>query len=241
MCSKAKVHWLRRRQDTLEKQCHPRNTPWCALESQGCCDSWFQGWGTIAPRGGGVSPFFQPPPPPKGVGLFCRGANFSKHGNDSGTYVKDTLVPGHFRLFSVTAPHQGLPLPYNGKSSLLRVCVKSPRNMPVHVPLCGRHIWQKNKNPILPRRCHKVTAQKSPFFVKPPPPPGFGGLMRPPPPLLAVQFSTRPATPGRTAGRKKLSVLASLLHGPTTHPQQCTRSSYPQSSSAFRTPTMAPQ
>ena len=26
---------------------------------------------------------------------------------------KDTLVPGHFRLFSVKVPYQGLPLPYN--------------------------------------------------------------------------------------------------------------------------------
>ena len=35
---------------------------------------------------------------------------------------EDTLVPGHFRLFIVTAPHQGLPLPHDEKSGLLRVC-----------------------------------------------------------------------------------------------------------------------
>ena len=46
------------------------------------------GWGKIAPPrgGGGMSPFSQPHPG-GGGGLFCRGANFSKHGIGSGTYV----------------------------------------------------------------------------------------------------------------------------------------------------------
>ena len=59
--------------------------------------------------------------------------------------------------------------------------------MPVHNALGGRHIWHKKSNPTLPRRCHKLSGQKSPFVT--PPALGLGGLIRPSP--LTVQFSAR--------------------------------------------------
>ena len=63
-----------------------------------------------------MSPFFQPRPPWGGV--FCRGGGaISANMALVVVLMKDLLVPGHFRLFSVTVPYQGLPLPYNGKSA----------------------------------------------------------------------------------------------------------------------------
>ena len=53
--------------------------------------------------------------------------------------------------------------------------------MPIRNSLGGQHIWQKNSNPILPRRCHKVTGQKSPLFIPPPPMVGSEGSYPPRP------------------------------------------------------------
>ena len=84
--------------------------------------------GEIAPRGGqgggGYEPPFPTPPPPRGgVGSSVGGPISANMALVVVVMFKDTLVPSHFWLFSVTVPHQGLPLPSNGKSSLLKVCV----------------------------------------------------------------------------------------------------------------------
>ena len=72
--------------------------------------------------GGGYEPLF--PTPPRGGGGGGSSVGWLISANMALVVSKDTLVPGHFRLFSVTAPHQGLPVPYSES-----VCVNLRRGL----------------------------------------------------------------------------------------------------------------